>query len=222
MERSTIALAVGLVAATTLAIFYGSRDPAPAAPVTHTDPAPQEMPGMEQAQQQELPPGHPPIGGNDQPTTAAQVVAPDDEQPALTWKSPAGWTLVPNPNGMRLATYQLPRAPADKDTTELVVARAGGDVEGNVKRWVGQFDDEYKLTETHKSVHALKVTVVQIDGTYKGGMSGPVATHAGWTMLAAIVETTGQSYFFKVIGPSATVHAATKSFDAMIDGLTPT
>ena len=122
---------------------------------------------------------------------------------------------------MRLATYKLPRATTDKDEAELIVARAGGDVEGNVKRWIGQFDESYTLRETHKTVKGLKVTIVQIDGTYKDTMSTAPSNHSGWTMLAAIVETTGQSYFFKVIGPAASVGAVVKPFEAMIDGITP-
>jgi len=37
----------------------------------------------------------------------------------------------------------------------------------------------------------------------------------------AIVETAGEHYFFKMTGPSATVKAAQKPFEAMIDGVAP-
>jgi hypothetical protein len=225
MQKSTIILAVGLASATVLALAYGSQESSkpPVPPPPPSQPQVQDMAGAADPDPEatgELPPGHPPIGDKSN-TMGAVVPTPEDDRPALTWKAPASWTLVPNPNGMRLATYKLPHAGTDKEETELIVARAGGDVDGNVKRWIGQFDESYTLRETHKAVKGLKVTLVQIDGTYKDTMSGTPADHTGWTMLAAIVQTTGQSYFFKVIGPSATVTAAAKPFDAMIDAITP-
>ena len=51
---------------------------------------------------------------------------------------------------------------------------------------------------------------------------GPQAgSHEGWMMMSAIVETAGEHYFFKMTGPSATVKAAQKPFEAMIDGVAP-
>jgi hypothetical protein len=70
-------------------------------------------------------------------------------------------------------------------------------------------------------VRGLKVTLVEIDGTYQANMGSSNVAHAGWSMLAAIVETKGQPYFFKVIGPTGTVHAAQKPFETMIGGVTP-
>ena len=213
-------LAVGLASALAIALVYGARESSVAAP---SQPPTREMPPAEpeQAAQDftgELPPGHPPIGGSSDMDPAPNDTVhagPEDERAALTWKAPPTWTLVPNPNGMRLATYKL------SGDTELVVARAGGDVAGNVKRWEGQFDESHSLKESHKTVRGLKVTVVEIDGTFKGGMSGSAGDHEGWTMLGAIVETEGQPYFFKIVGPKATVHAAEKPFDGVIDSLTP-
>jgi hypothetical protein len=237
-HKSNIMLGGVLAGAIALALVYG-REPTPAPVSTTPQPAapPQAMPQeMDPADfggpTGELPPNHPPINNGDmaqqQPPNDSVhagmqgTVAPapvEEEAAALTWKAPASWTLAPNPNQMRLATYKLDA------TTEMVVARAGGDAAANVTRWTGQFDSSYTLKETHKTVHDLKVTVVEIDGTFKGGMGPTSGDHAGWTMLAAIVEIpktpNAQAYFFKVVGPSATVHAAEKPFEAMIDGLAP-
>jgi hypothetical protein len=52
-------------------------------------------------------------------------------------------------------------------------------------------------------------------------MAGGAATsHPKWALLAAIAETSGTPYFFKLTGPLATVKAARPAFDAMIDSLT--
>ncbi len=169
-----------------------------------------------------LPPNHPPIGD----TTAAPAPAEpaDGQGAAITWQVPEHWQVAPNPSRMRLATYRIPGAPHEADGAEMSVARAGGTTDANVERWVGQFQDAASPKRADRSVRGLKVTVVEIGGTYRGGgmMPGaPPAQHSGWTLLAAIVEAPGSSYFFKLIGPEATVRAARPSFDALVASITP-
>ncbi len=249
MRKSTLILIVGLVAATGLALAYGSRDVG--SNNASNDPAPVQQQQVAQGQDmqdmqgqgdfgggpgpvdsnQPLPPNHPAInGGMGQAPQdnvhggggmgAAGMTAPD-EPAALTWKTPASWASAPNPNAMRLATYKLPRAGSDKEDTELVVARAGGDVATNVARWASQFEGSPTPAQTNKNVHGLPVTVVQIEGTFLGGMGPATGSHGGWAMLGAIVETKGTPYFFKIVGPAATVKAAKAGFDTMIDSFTP-
>lgn len=207
MEKSTLILFAGIGGAIVLALVYSQNKAAPEPVVAHAatvNDVPQEDPQADTEQQQ------------------ANMVAPVAEPAALTWKAPATWTSMPNPNTMRVETRKIPRAASDKEDGELSVARAGGDVAGNIARWTGQFEGAFTLKQSNKTVHEMKVTRVEIEGVYAGGMSATAGEgKAGWVMLAAIVESKGQPYFFKVVGPAATVHAAEKSFDAMIDGLTP-
>jgi hypothetical protein len=42
-----------------------------------------------------------------------------------------------------------------------------------------------------------------------------------WSLLAAIVETAGSPYFFKLLGPAATVRAARPAFDGLVSSCTP-
>ncbi len=253
MRKSSLLLIAGLVAATGLALAYGSRDVGSNA--TNNDPPAQQQQQVGQQDMQDmqgqgqgdlagpgpvdpnqpLPPNHPAInGGMGQAMGQAPQdnvhggmgsmgnMAPDEsEPPALTWKAPASWASAPNPNPMRVATYKIPHAAADKEDTELVVARAGGDVSTNVARWASQFDGSPAPAQTNKTVHGLKVTVVQIEGTFQGGMGPSTGAHPGWAMLGAIVETKGMPYFFKIVGPAATVKAAKAPFDAMIDSFNP-
>ena len=219
MRKSSLVLALGLAAAVGFAIAYGSRDigenaaaqtpPHANGPSADIDqPSDPGEPGPVDTNQA-LPPNHPAIGsmGNAMPA--------QNDAPALTWKAPKEWASAPNPNPMRLATYKI------SDDTELVVARAGGDVATNVARWAGQFDGSPAPKQTEKTVHDLKVTIVQLEGTYQGGMGTAAGSHPSWAMLGAVVETQGESYFFKVIGPAATVRAAKKPFETMIDGVKP-
>lgn len=139
----------------------------------------------------------------------------------LTWDAPKAWTKVENPSPMRKATYQIPKVAGDSEDAEMSVSQAGGSVEMNVKRWTGQFektkDDATKRLE--KQVGDLKVTVVEIHGTFTGsGMPGaPAATKPDYAMLAAIVETSGSPHFFKLTGPEKTVMSAKVDFDKMVE-----
>jgi hypothetical protein len=160
-----------------------------------------------------LPPNHPPIGAAHDDTSAAR-----DDAPALAWTAPAGWEATPSRSAMRLATYRVPTPSKGASGAELTVTRAGGSTQDNLDRWVGQFDPAGKDTRTARTIAGFRVTTLNVSGTYDGGMSGtgPEATHAGWALLGAVVETTGPFYFFKMVGPSDAVHAAKPAFDALI------
>lgn len=221
MEKGTVILLVGLAGAGGFALAYSQQNHStpsttaaqPAQPAEQEDIEPQDM------QQQELPPNHPPIGNTAGMGHAMGMggMASEDDPASIEWKAPDAWKSVPNPNGMRLATYQL----SPSGDTELVVSRAGGDVAGNIARWQGQFEGAPKPTQTEKTVKDMKITEVQIDGAYTNTMDPSGGAKKDWSMLAAIVQGKGRPYFFKIVGPAATVKAAKKPFDAMLDGLTP-
>lgn len=166
-----------------------------------------------------LPQNHPPIGS----ASAALPRLADmrDERPEIEWKLPAGWSLGTG-SAMRLATYRLPAADGAPDEAEVSVMRAGGDVDSNVHRWVGQFDEAGQDTRVEKTVAGFKVTIVEVSGTYLGNAMGPndALAKKGWSLLGAIVETSGSAYFFKMTGPTATVKKAHDPFVAMIEGIT--
>jgi hypothetical protein len=147
---------------------------------------------------------------------------PDSEPAAITWTVPAAWHTVPNRSSMRIATYLVPRAPGDSADADVSVTRAGGDTASNVDRWAGQFTGAPEPKQQTRKVGGLAVTVVEIAGTYTNGMDPNAKPLAGWALLAAIVETPGMPYFFKMTGPAATVRAARPAFTAMIDGIQPT
>jgi hypothetical protein len=125
---------------------------------------------------------------------------------------------------MRLATYDVTDS-AGGERAEVSVSRAGGSTDANIQRWQGQFVDAPEGRRAEKNVRGLPVTLVEINGTYSsGGMmpgSAPASPHPGWSLVAAIVQTSATSYFFKMIGPAAKVRAARASFDALVDSLSP-
>lgn len=165
-----------------------------------------------------LPANHPPIPSSTLPHLADMR----DEKPQIRWKVPSAWLVVAG-NPVRLATYRLPAASGADDDAEVSVTRAGGDVDANVHRWIGQFDEAGPDTREDKTIAGYKVAIVEVTGTYTGNAMSPSqsANKKGWSLLGAIVQTPGSPYFFKAVGPSASVKAARKAFLEMIDGLEP-
>jgi hypothetical protein len=148
---------------------------------------------------------------------AGATVRADD----VAWDAPAAWQTVPNANTMRKATYKIPRAAGDTEDAELTVSSAGGGVEANIKRWAGQFGNVSPKTE-NKTVHDLKVTLVEIQGTYAsgGGMMGGATTPKDkYMLLGAVVDGGDRQHFFKMTGPEKTVTAAKKDFDSLVASL---
>jgi hypothetical protein len=172
-----------------------------------------------------MPAGHPPS----ETTPAARPGATAaDAVAGLQWQPPAGWSRGEE-RAMRVATYLLAAAPGDPEGGECAVyyfgAGQGGDVDANVQRWIGQFDQpdgrasaDVALTD-EMTVSDMRVTTVEISGTYTGTMgpmSGGAEAKPGYRMLGAIVEGPEGAVFFKLTGPQRTIQAARASFDALI------
>ena len=124
--------------------------------------------------------------------------------------------------------YEVPAVEGDEQAGRMTVMGAGGSIEDNIGRWVGQFDlkgGKPKKEET--KVAGQKVYLVDISGTYKdtppgaGPFSGakPILRE-NYRMLAAIIATEkdGQ-HFIKFYGPKATVAKNEEAFKKMIDSL---
>jgi hypothetical protein len=170
-----------------------------------------------------LPPGHPQVGqGGAMMNMSPHPAGGETSTGSLTWTAPPAFVVQPNPSNMRLATYRIAKTGADKDDAELSVTLAGGDPNANIARWAGQFEGGTTPQKKEKTVDGRKVIIVEMSGTYGGGMGTMAGSHVGWTMLAAIVDAgDGQSYFFKMTGPTATVQAAKAPFDTLIGSIKP-
>lgn len=141
------------------------------------------------------------------------------KESSIAWKAPEAWTLVNHPSPMRLATYRIPKAEGDAEDGEMTVTRVGGDVESNIKRWSSQFEGTPEPKRTDRSAGDIKITVVELEGTFQGmTMPGqpPGGPKQGFAMLAAIVEAGGDAHFFKLTGPKKTVDGARGGFDELV------
>jgi hypothetical protein len=182
------------------------------------DKGPAEPAGRDPATQQPKSPSPSPNdGASDTPAQAPPAAGAD-----IGWRKPDAWEDVQNPSPMRKATYKIPRAEGDKEDGELSVTTAGGSVDANITRWEGQFDGSPKAKRSDKEVDGIKVAIVELSGTYKGGgpmMGGSAEPKPDYMMLAAIAETSPQLYFFKLTGPKKTVEAARGDFDVLVGSI---
>lgn len=153
------------------------------------------------------------------------------ESAGLRFSVQKEWTRVPAPSDMRAAQYQIPRGAGDAADAELVLfffgKGKGGGPQENLDRWYGQITQpDGKPTRdaavvTIRTVNGLKVTAVDVGGTYVGmpGMGGEAQPKPGWRMLACVVEGEDGPWFFKAVGPDKTIVQAKAGFDALIGSL---
>ena len=99
-------------------------------------------------------------------------------------------------------------------------AGQGGGTQENIDRWLGQLTQpegaatKDKAVTVIRTVNGLKVTAVDASGAYTG--MADKTPKPGWRMLGAVVEGKGGPWFWKAVGPAATVAAAKDGFDALI------
>ena len=150
----------------------------------------------------------------------------------LRFKMPDGWESEAPSSKMRVAQYRLPKAEGDAEDASLVVyyfgSAQGGSVEANIDRWISQMEQPHSGSSKAKAktemltVNRLKVTTVDVAGTYIAEMSPGSATHynkPGFRLRGAVVETPKGFYFAKLIGPEKTVGHWEKSFNDFVRSL---
>jgi hypothetical protein len=153
--------------------------------------------------------------------TSSQSQAAQSNSPApgeLHFKAPDGWVTEKPSSAMRAAQYKLPKAEGDSEDASLVLyyfgATQGGSPQANIDRWISQIQQtdggpskEKAKTET-TTVNGLKVTTVDVSGTYTAEMapgSGTSHNDANYRLRAAVIETPKGNYFLKLVGPAKTV-----------------
>lgn len=146
----------------------------------------------------------------------------------VRWTAAASWKAQPE-KPMRAATYAVPAAHGDHEDGECGVyyfgKGQGGNVDANVKRWVGQFEAPEHPAEVKKlTIHGLSVTTIDVSGNYTGA-GGPMAaaksSKPGYRLLGAIVEAPEGLVFIKFTGPAKTVAANHQNFENLLQSLTP-
>ena len=148
---------------------------------------------------------------------------------ALKFEVPPGWIAKPAASTMRVAEYGLPRVAGDSEDASVVVyyfGGQGGSVQANLDRWIGQMTQpdgraskDVAKTSTLVSAGGLKVTVIDVPGTYVAEVApGSAERHnkPGFHLRAAVIETTEGPYFVKITGPAKTVAKWSDSLGAFL------
>jgi hypothetical protein len=159
-----------------------------------------------------------------------------DGQPAqvagLTPTPPSDWNDF-GPSGMRSANYTLDPVEGDTDSATCAVfyfgPQMGGDVEANIKRWLGQMvmpdgaDPAQAAARQTGEVDGMPVHLVEVSGTYLaaagGMMGGPTTPMDGYLMAAAVIEGPEGNVFIKLTGPEKTARRMHQGFLAMLGGV---
>ena len=153
------------------------------------------------------------------------------EAAGLRFATPSEWDRVPAPSDMRAAQFRVPKTGSDGEDAEAVLfffgAGQGGGAQDNLDRWYGQMTQpDGKPSKdagvvTMKTVKGLKVTSLDLPGSYKPmmGRGGDASPKTGYRLLAAVIEGPGGPWFFRIIGPDATVKAAKPGFDALLESV---
>lgn len=148
----------------------------------------------------------------------------------LTFTAPPEWKPVATTSSMRVAQWALPHATGDTQDGELVVyyfGGQGGSLDANIERWVGQMKQPDGRPTTavkrdSRTINGLKVTLVDLSGTYVAEMSpgsGQLHNSPGFRMRAGYIETANGPYFIKLVGPSKTITAFDKQFEAFLSSV---
>ena len=145
----------------------------------------------------------------------------------LALSVPGEWPVVKPRNRIVKHEFSIPAAAGDKEPGRMTIMSAGGSVDANIARWVGQFrtpagkplgDDDKKIEK--KELGELEVHLVDLTGEFQDqprGPFGPTVARPDYRMLAAIIHVKKSStWFIKLYGPKQTVQAAHKQFQAMV------
>ena len=170
--------------------------------------------------------------GSGEPPEGRRIVFPDADnaQPdgsAITLTAPTGWVAEPPQGTSRKAQFRLPGEDgADAEVVVFVFPGGGGSTQANIDRWVGQFSNPDGTPVANgarissRQVDGMDVALVDVAGTYSPTMrpgesaSGPLADRR---LLGAVIETGGDPWFVRLIGPATTVGQWESSFHEYID-----
>ena len=154
------------------------------------------------------------------PTVGASTKS--TEHGPLKWDLPAAWTETPPSSNMRLAQYTVPGSGGDGECVVFYFGPGqGGDPLSNAQRWAGQFSQPDgsnsldKMTMQPLEGGTLELSLVEVTGTYEGGMTmgpEPATPETGWMLLGGIASGPDAPWFFKLTGPQATLEENRQAF----------
>jgi len=178
--------------------------------VPKEQPAP-AMPGMMQATA--------PSDSGQAPASAPQqsmtVLPGMAEQSAAfgtpTWTVPAGWQAQAL-GQMRKGSWLVKDAHGTADISVLPLGGGGGGALANINRWCGQIG----LAPMAQAQLDAMITQHPIETANAAGYTVSLHGPKGQSIQAAIVPVAGSTWFFKMMGPTATVDAQAAAFNDFV------
>jgi hypothetical protein len=171
-----------------------------------------------------LPASHPPIGGSQLPPShpaidsaaTAPATAPISSEGKPKWQVPDGWKEVAGGDFL-VAKFLL----AGSDNAQAAVnvsmsAGDGGGLAGNVNRWRGQLglkpvdDSELRKLTSTIDTEAGKATLVDMNGT-------DPRTGQQTRLVGAVVPQGRQTWFYKLMGAESLVGANKVAFAKFVE-----
>ena len=150
-------------------------------------------------------------------------------QGRLKLTAPMGWEKVKPRNNIVEYEFAVPATDDDTIKGRVTVMGAGGEVQANVRRWMGQFiqpdgvGTNLRTTVKEKKIAGQEVHFVDITGTYRDQPRGPLGDttlRENFRMLGAIIVTEKRGrYFAKVYGPRKTIAANEEAFQSFVESL---
>jgi hypothetical protein len=170
-----------------------------------------------------LPAGHPPMPGT--ATTSAGSTptpfvhppvadaAPAQNESGLKYTLPQGWSELPNPSPMRIATLST----GGEKPAQVIISRLSANFGGmlaNINRWrgdvgLGPIDDPSKVTETPVKVGSASGVLVDFSGPGKDGSTPTRSLVARCTQGESV-------WFFKILGPAESVSTQRPAFEQFL------
>lgn len=181
-----------------------------------------------------MPGGDPHAGAQMGPTGPAPAAPAGDltTRPVvggIAWDIQAPLVRRPPASGMRAAEYGVAGHDPDAQLAVFYFGEGGGGgVQANVDRWVSQFTQPDGSASTaaaritNRTVAGMRVTLIDLTGTFGGGMPGTPAAAASkpnYRLLGAIAEGARGALFFKLTGPRDAVDAAEPAFQHLVGSL---
>ncbi len=144
----------------------------------------------------------------------------------VTFTPPSDW-IDNGPSGMRKADYSFTAVEGETEDASMTVfyfgADQGGAVQANIDRWVAQVKtaDSPEPIQKELTVDGMKVTTVEVIGSYSGAMSNATTAEKSENskLFGAVVEGPEGSVFFKLTGPDKTATKMAEGFNAMIQAV---
>lgn len=143
---------------------------------------------------------------------------------AFKLTAPKGWKREQPRSNIIEHEFALPGEKKEQEPGRVTIMAAGGSIEANVERWLGQFSNrkEEKVEPKEIEVAGQQVLLVDISGTFRDqrGPFAPAVERPDHRMLAAIVATKEHgNVFVKLTGPADTIEHQAKAFQEFVESL---